>query len=161
MRDMATSMRIRIGIAFASSEVIMNLAGAGLGELAGKLIGDFAGYLGFAALFSIGAYMVYESRRDLADRAPLDLAQGWGLVLASLSVSLDSLGIGFSILYIGAPLAVSLGVIFIVSLGATALGLTLGRRLGTAIEDRAEFLAGTVLALTGIAFALLKALRVG
>jgi putative Mn2+ efflux pump MntP len=160
MRNLTTPMKVRIGIAFASSEIIMNLIGAGLGEIAGKLIGAAAGYLGFAALFGIGAYMVYEARRDLADRAPLDLSQGWGLMLASLSVSLDSLGIGFSILYIGAPLVVSLGAIFVVSLAATALGLMLGRRLGTVIEDRAELLAGALLALTGIAFALLKALHV-
>ena len=37
-----------------------------------------------------------------------DLSRGWGLLLGALSISLDSLGIGFSILYIGVPLAVSL-----------------------------------------------------
>ncbi len=40
---------IRIGIAFASAEITMNLIGAGLGLAAGRLIGDYAGYMGFVA----------------------------------------------------------------------------------------------------------------
>src|SRR5271170_1226611 len=115
MRGISTGMKIRIGVAFASAEIIMNLIGAGLGAVAGRLIGDAAGYLGFAALIGVGCYMIYEARRDLQDRTPLDLSQGWGLLLASMSISLDSLGIGFSILYIGVPLVISLGTIFVVS----------------------------------------------
>jgi manganese efflux pump family protein len=161
MRGISTGMKIRIGIAFASAEIIMNLIGAGLGAVAGRLIGDAAGYLGFAALIGVGCYMIYEARRDLQDRAPLDLSQGWGLLLASISISLDSLGIGFSILYIGVPLVISLGTIFGVSVAATTLGLALGRRLGSIIEDRAELLAGILLTLTGVAFALFKALHIG
>ena len=161
MRGISTGMKIRIGIAFASAEIIMNLIGAGLGAVAGRLIGDAAGYLGFAALIGVGAYMIYEARRDLQDRTPLDLSQGWGLILASISISLDSLGIGFSILYIGVPLVVSLSAIFVVSVAATTLGLALGRRLGSVIEDRAELFAGILLTLTGVAFALFKALHIG
>lgn len=161
MRGLSAGMKVRIGIAFASAEIVMNLIGAGLGEIAGRLIGDAAGYLGFAALIGVGCYMVYEARRDLKDRTPLDLSQGWGLMLASISISLDSLGIGFSILYIGVPLALSLGVIFAVSILATTLGLALGKRLGTVIEDRAELFAGVLLALTGAAFAVFKALHIG
>ncbi len=161
MRGLSTGMKVRIGIAFASAEIIMNLIGAGLGAVVGRLIGDAAGYLGFAALAGVGCYMIYEARRDLQDRTPLDLSQGWGLLLASLSISLDSLGIGFSILYIGAPVVVTLGAIFAVSVTATTLGLALGRRLGTVIEDRAELLAGILLAATGIAFTIFKALHIG
>ena len=164
-------MKIRIGLAFASAEVIMNLVGVALGAVAGRLIGAAAGYLGFAALIGVGGFLIYESRRDLEDRAPLDLSSGWGLLVASLSISLDSLGIGFSILYIGVPLAVSLGAIFIVSITATALGLSLGKLAGSIVEDRAELLAGILLAATGVAgvlfasagvvFEFLKALRIG
>jgi putative Mn2+ efflux pump MntP len=171
MRGISRGMKIRIGLAFASAEVIMNLVGVALGAVAGRLIGAAAGYLGFAALIGVGGFLIYESRRDLEDRAPLDLSSGWGLLVASLSISLDSLGIGFSILYIGVPLAVSLGAIFIVSITATALGLSLGKLAGSIVEDRAELLAGILLAATGVAgvlfasagvvFEFLKALRIG
>ena len=161
VRGVARSMKIRIGISFACAEIIMNCIGAALGAATGKLIGDAAGYLGFIALFLVGIYMIYEAKRDLGDRPRMDLSHGWGLFVASLSISLDSLGIGFSILYIGVPLALSLVVIGVVSVIATTLGLTLGRQLGTRIEDEAELIGGVLLAVTGAVFITLKALHIG
>ncbi len=161
VRGADRAMKIRIGIAFACAEVMMNVIGAGLGIVAGQLIGNVAGYLGFIALLLVGLYMIYEAKRDLGDRPRMDLSRGWGLVVASLSISLDSLGIGFSILYIGVPLAASLIAIAMVSILATTLGLTLGRRLGTRIEDEAELLGGVLLALTGAVFIALRAFHIG
>ena len=152
------AVKVRIGIAFATAEVVMNLAGVGLGKLAGELLGNVAGYIGFAALIGLGAYMIIEALREAERRKPLDMSRGWGLVVGSLSISLDSLGIGFSILYIGVPLFLSLIVIFTVSICSTALGLTLGRVVGRRAEESAELWAGIVLALTGVAFILAKAL---
>ena len=161
MRGVSTSLKVRIGIAFAGAEIAMNLVGAGLGAVVGHLLGDVAGYIGFTALFGLGVYMIVQSLGETAERQPLDMSKGWGLLIASLSISLDSLGIGFAILYIGVPLGVALATIGAVSVGATALGLTLGRALGRRVEERAELFAGIVLALTGTAFTLLKVLHVG
>lgn len=161
VRGVSTAMKVRIGAAFATAEIVMNLVGAGLGAIAGKLIGDVAGYLGFTALIGVGAYMIWEALHCEDDREPLDLSKGYGLFLASLSISLDSLGVGFSILYIGVPLAVALVVIGVVSVGATALGLALGKRLGVIVEERAELLGGILLAITGGVFIALKALHLG
>jgi manganese efflux pump family protein len=161
VRDVTTAMKWRIGVAFASAEVIMNVIGAGIGAVAGRLIGDAAGYLGFAALVGLGGYMIFESLHRAHDREPMDLSKGWGLFIASLSISLDSLGIGFSILYIGVPIGVALGVIAVVSVLATWLGLTLGKRLGTIAEEGAELLGGILLFLTGAAFIAFKALHIG
>ncbi|MBV8489475.1 MAG: manganese efflux pump [Candidatus Eremiobacteraeota bacterium] len=161
IRGVPANVKLRIGIAFASAEILMNLVGAGLGAVAGHLLGDVAGYIGFVALIGLGAYMMKESRDDLSETSRLDLSKGWGLALAALSISLDSLGIGFSILYIGTPLVVSLVVIGIVSVLATTLGLAIGQRLGGFAERYAAFLGGLLLALTGVAFIVLKALHIG
>jgi len=156
MRGVSRAVKVRIGIAFATAEVMMNLAGVGLGKLAGELLGSVAGYIGFVALIGLGIYMIVESVRESERKRPLDMSRGWGLLVGSLSISLDSLGIGFSILYIGVPLVLSLSVIFAVSICSTVLGLTLGRIVGRRAEESAELWAGIVLALTGIAFILAK-----
>jgi manganese efflux pump family protein len=161
VRGVPRGLKIRIGIAFACAEVGMNILGAGLGLMAGHLIGDYAGYIGFAALILLGIYMMRESRSELGAASRLDLSQGRGLVLASLAISLDSLGIGFSILYIGVPMPVSLIVIACVSVASTMFGLTLGRLLGRYAERNAAFLGGLTLMLTGVLFATLKALQLG
>jgi manganese efflux pump family protein len=160
VRGVPGGKKIRIGIAFACAEVVMNTLGAGLGLLAGRLIGDVAGYFGFAALVGLGMYMMKESRGDLSGTS-IDLSRGSGLILASLAISLDSLGIGFSILYVGVPMPISLIIIAAVSVASTTLGLTLGTRLGRYAERNAAFVGGLLLALTGVVFALLKVLRVG
>jgi putative Mn2+ efflux pump MntP len=161
VRGVPRATKIRIGIAFACAEVVMNVVGAGLGLAAGKMIGSVAGYLGFAALVGLGIYMMRESRSGLSEGAALDLSRGFGLLLASLSISLDSLGIGFSILYIGVPLVEALVVIAIVSVCATTLGLSLGQRIGARAEQNAAFLGGLLLLLTGLVFTVLKALNIG
>lgn len=161
MRGVPRAVKFRIGAAFASAEVVMNLIGVGLGHLAGSLLGDLAGYIGFAALIGVGAYMIAEAVRESEEKTPLDMSRGFGLLIASLSISLDSLGIGFSILYIGVPLWLALGVIFGVSVLSTVLGLTFGRYLGRRVEEGAELWAGIVLVLTGVGFILAKVFHVG
>jgi putative Mn2+ efflux pump MntP len=154
MRRPSAALRIRIGAAFATAEVGMTLIGAGLGAISGRLIGPLAGYLGYAALVGIGVYMIVEAVRER--KSALDLSHGWGLFLAALSISLDSLGIGFTILTIGAPLPVSLIAIAVASVTATTCGLAFGQRLGARVEETAEIWAGIVLIATGLLFAVLK-----
>ncbi len=155
MRGMTTAQKIRIGLAFTAAEVSMTVIGVGLGAVAGRLIGDVAGYLGFAALVAVGAYMVFETLRE-SEAGGFDLSQGWGLLLGALSISLDSLGIGFSINYIGVPLAVSLVCIAVVAASSTTLGLTIGRALGAKAESGAALWGGIILIATGVAFAVMK-----
>src|SRR6202011_571073 len=154
-------LKLRIGAAFATAEGTMTVLGVLIGQAAGRLLGDAAGYLGFAALVGVGAYMIYEALHGTEEGGGFDLSRGFGLVLGALSISLDSLGIGFSILYIGVPLGTSLIFIGVTSVISTTLGLALGKRLGIVAEERAALWAGIVLILTGLAFAALKFFHVG
>lgn len=154
IRGAPVGLRIRIGAAFAASEVTMAIIGLFLGAAVGRFVGGIAGYLGFAALIGIGIYMIVESRRE--GEAAMDLSRGWGLFLAAISVSLDSLGIGFSLIYIGPPPGISLLAIAVASVISTAAGLTFGRALGRRVEESAGTWAGIVLILTGLGFALAK-----
>jgi len=158
MRGVPNVVKWRIGAAFAFAEIAMNLIGAGLGAAVGHLLGGVAGYLGFCALVVLGAYMVIESRREAKMRRPLDMTRGWGLAVASLSISLDSLGIGFSILYIGVPIYAALLAIGITSVVSTFSGISLGRTLGRRAEEGAELWAGIVLIATGVFFIAEKSL---
>ena len=161
MRGATPRERLRIAIAFPCAEMLMNCVGLALGDLTGLLIGDDAAYVGFSALIAVGAYMMLEARSNMDERRPAKVQRGWTLLVTSLAISLDSLGIGFSIRFVGVPVGVSLVVIGVVSVAATLLGLRLGRLLGRRVEDGAEMLAGVLLALTGVAFVALKVLHAG
>jgi putative Mn2+ efflux pump MntP len=159
MRGAERALKIRIGAAFATAEVAMTLIGVGLGSVTGRLIGEAAAYLGFAALVAVGAYMIYESYS--AGEKGLDLSQGWGLFIGALSVSMDSLGIGFSILFLGVPLVVCLICIAAASVVSTSVGLALGKALGARVEEAAGIWAGIILVVTGLAFGGFKLLHLG
>jgi putative Mn2+ efflux pump MntP len=154
MRGTSRADNFRIGAAFCFAELAMNLVGVGIGALAGKAVGDVAGYLGFAALVGVGIYMIVEAVRG--EEQHLDLSRGWGLMVGALSISIDSLGIGFSIVYIGVPLPVTLGAIALASVVSTTLGLALGRFVGARAGEWAALGAGIVLVATGALFATLK-----
>ena len=160
MRGNDRAVKFRIGASFAVAEMAMTLIGVGLGSVAGKYLGDVAGYFGFAALTFVGIYMVYETVRQESEGG-FDLSRGWGLFLGALSISLDSLGIGFSILFIGVPLAISLTCIGAASVLSTTLGLALGKALGQRAEEAAAVWAGIILIATGLGFAALKYFHVG
>jgi putative Mn2+ efflux pump MntP len=143
--------KVRIGAAFATAEVGMTVIGVGIGAVVDRWLGPVAGYLGYAALFGLGIYMVIEALRESDEH--MDLSAGWGLFLASLSISLDSLGIGFSIVSLGVPLLEALAVIAVTTVLSTTAGLAFGRILGARVGESAGIVAGVVLALTGVVFA--------
>jgi putative Mn2+ efflux pump MntP len=159
IRGVERGAKIRIGAAFAAAEVLMNCVGAGFGALLGRAIGQAAAYVGFAALIGVGAYMIYEATKAGAEE--FDLSRGWGLFIASLSISLDSLGIGFSIDYIDVPVYVTLIAVAVASVASTTLGLAFGSRFGTLLGERAGLIAGFVLIATGLTFGALKFFNVG
>jgi putative Mn2+ efflux pump MntP len=132
----------------------MNVVGAGIGRLVEGVVGEAAAYAGFAALVCVGIYMIIENIRE--SESALDLSHGWGLLTAALAISLDSLGIGFSIVYIGIPLFLSLSIIAGVSVVCSSLGLFFGRLLGRRVEESVGVIAGVMLIATGLLFAFMR-----
>jgi putative Mn2+ efflux pump MntP len=73
---------------------------------------------------------------------------------ASLSISLDSLGIGFSLPGVPLPFAPLVATIAVSTVVFTIVGLAFGDRLGQRFEKGAERLAGAVLIVLALVFTL-------
>jgi putative Mn2+ efflux pump MntP len=142
--------RIRLGLAFSGSEVIMQVIGYGIGTGAGELVGVIANYAGFAVLAGVGLYIFRESYS--MNEAPLKVASGWGLLAACASVSLDSLGIGVSLPGVPLPLVPLLVTVAVSTIIFTAIGLAFGAQLGHRYKRIAERSAGAVLIVLAIFF---------
>ena len=143
----------RVGSAFALSEVVMQLLGYKLGASAGELLGEVANDISLALLLLIGCLMIVKSFEYLPE-AQFDTAKGVGLLLASLSISLDSLGVGLALPALGIPLLPLLVTISITTGSFTFIGLAFGARLGERYERDAERAAGAMLVLLAGSFAL-------
>jgi putative Mn2+ efflux pump MntP len=145
--------RIRVGAAFASAEIAMLLTGVAIGAGAGRLIGDVAAYLGFALLALIGALML---RGSFGDHEPMSLkaTSGWGLLVASASISMDSLGVGFSLPGLGLPLMPLLATVAVTTITFSLAGLAFGQALGARYRTAAERGCAIVLIALAVLFTL-------
>jgi putative Mn2+ efflux pump MntP len=147
------NVRFRVGAAFAAAEIGMQLLGVAIGTGAGHLVGDVAAYVGFAALALIGVLMLRESFGE-HDPLSLDATTGWGLVVASASISLDSLGVGFSLPSLGVPLVPLFATVAVTTVAFTLTGLAFGNALGERYRTGAERGCGIVLIVLAVVFTL-------
>jgi putative Mn2+ efflux pump MntP len=128
---------LRLGVAFAGSEIAMQVIGYALGAGAGRMLGDVAAYMGFVLLAFIGFVMIRKSFRHFSE-ATFDATRGMGLVLTSLSISLDSLGVGIALPAVNIPLVPLLILVSITTTVFTFIGLEFGARLGERYQRGAE-----------------------
>ena len=142
--------RLRLALAFACSEVFMQVLGYLIGAGVGHVIGSVADYLGFAVLAVVGGYIVRASYQ--LGEAGIDASSVRGLIFTCLSVSLDSLGIGVSLPGVPLPLIPLLGTVALSTATFTIVGLQLGSLLGKHYEELAERAAGIALILLAATF---------
>jgi putative Mn2+ efflux pump MntP len=74
-----------------------------------------------------------------------EATQGVGLLMTSLSISLDSLGVGVALPGVPIPLLPLLLIVSMTTTAFTFIGLAFGARLGERYERRAERAAGIML----------------
>ncbi len=145
--------RIRLGVAFASAEIAMQVIGYELGTSAGKLFGEIAEWAGFGLLALVGAFMIRESYNH-ASEPSFDLTRGVGLLVTSLSISLDSLGVGFVLPAVDIELIPMLITVSITTTIFTFVGLAFGQRIGETYEHEAQRAAGAMLVLLALVFSI-------
>jgi manganese efflux pump family protein len=151
--QLALNQRVRLGLAFAGAEIAMQVIGYELGAGAGKILGQVATYVGLALLALIGCLMIRSSFRH-ESKSELDVTRGAGLLITSLSISLDSLGVGIALPAVGIPLLPMLITVSITTTVFTFIGLEFGARLGERYERGAERAAGTMLVVLAVLFAI-------
>lgn len=144
-------VRLRLGFAFAAAEILMQLTGLLLGTGFGRLVGDIATWTGLLVLAGIGVWILREGFSD--EQHDFNISSYTGLLLASMSISLDSLGVGFALPALKLPLIPLLSTVAVSTVCFTITGLSFGALLGRVFEKNAERAAGLVLIGLALAFA--------
>ena len=142
---------LSIGCAFAGSEIAMQVIGYELGAGAGHILGNLAAYAGFTLLAWIGLLMIRKSLRHSSE-AKFDATKGAGLLITSLSISLDSLGVGIALPAVSIPLLPLLLMVSVTTTILTFVGLKFGARLGERYEAEAKRAAGALLVVLAVSF---------
>lgn len=151
IRGLPWASRLRLGSVFAAAEIGMQIAGYLLGTVFGKIVGATAEWLGLAVLAGIGVWILREGFSD--EGHEFDVETPLGLTLAALSISLDSLGVGFALPGLRLPLAPLFATVAGSTVCFTLGGLAFGEALGHRFEKNAERAAGVVLIALAAFFA--------
>ena len=133
----------------------MQVLGYVLGTFFGRVIGDVAAWIGLVVLAGIGAWILYESFQKGGEH-DFDVEKPFGSSSPPLSISLDSLGVGFALPSLHLPILGLFVTVACTTIGFTLAGLAFGKTLGELYEVYAERGAGTVLILLAVAFAVEK-----
>lgn len=145
---LSTRRRLEILGIFVAMEVIMPAIGLLVGARVSGAVGSKANLFAGLVLVAIGAYTIFETRKETRN---LDIPiHRRAVVLLAIALSLDNLVVGFGLGLLNAPVLVAAGFMGLCSLVLTVIGLELGRRLGKLIGERSELFSGVVLILAGI-----------
>ena len=141
---LAWNVSLKLGLAFTAAEITMQVIGYEIGTGTGQLLGEVGAYGGFVLLACVGALMIRSSMRE-AHEEGFKATGGIGLLMTSLSISLDSLGVGVALPAVKIPLLPLLVILSVSTTIFTFVGLSFGARLGLRYERGAERAAGVIL----------------
>jgi putative Mn2+ efflux pump MntP len=142
---------LKLSSVIALFHVLMPLAGMMTGHYVSALLGGVATSAAGALLLLLGCHMIYSSLRgEQVDS--IDHRTGWGLLIFSLSVSIDSFSVGVSLGMFSAHLLVTVLMFGFFGGLMSILGLMLGRRVSRSLGGYGEAFGGAILLAFGILF---------
>lgn len=137
-----------IGLTVGIFHVIMPFGGMVLGRFLSAQLGSVATVAGGVLLLVLGAQMFYSSFKK--DETPAFTPVGFGLIIFSISVSLDSFSVGLSLGMSGARTLVTLILFGLASTVLTWGGLLLGKKVQGLLGKYSEMFGGSILCAFGL-----------
>ncbi|MFS0872244.1 manganese efflux pump MntP family protein [Paenibacillus xylanilyticus] len=142
---------LRISFVTALFHVIMPLIGMYTGKYVSSFLGDITTYAAGGLLVLLGGHMILNAFRE-GDTKLVDHRSMLGVILFSLSVSVDSFSVGVSLGMFSSDL-----VLTVLAFGAcggimSVMGLLLGRRVSQNLGDYGEAIGGAILLAFGLLF---------
>jgi putative Mn2+ efflux pump MntP len=144
---------LKISAVIALFHMLMPLAGMFMGKYMSSLLGGVAAAIGGGLLILLGGHMIYSSLRGEEVKS-FDHGSLWGLLLFSLTVSMDAFSVGVSLGMFSSDLLLT-----VLTFGAfgglmSIAGLLVGRRFGYWTGEYGEAIGGIILLVFGIKFLL-------
>jgi len=141
----------RLAFHFGLFQFLMPLVGWTAGSAVQKYIANFDHWIAFGLLSFVGGHMIWSSIHsdEKGKRLIKDPTSGWALVVLSVATSIDALAVGLSLAIIGSRIVMPAVVIGVVAATFTAIGMALGRQIGSVWGKRVEILGGLILIAIG------------
>ncbi|MGF7035274.1 putative Mn2+ efflux pump MntP [Paenibacillus mucilaginosus] len=144
---------LKVSAVTALFHVLMPLAGMWMGGYISVLLGKVATMCGGLLLLLLGGHMIYSSLHPGEERS-YDHRSFVGLLLFSLSVSIDAFSVGVSLGMFAGDVLLTVGMFGAAGGLMSIIGLLLGRHVGEWIGEYGEMLGGVILMAFGLKFLL-------
>ncbi|HEY1646251.1 MAG TPA: manganese efflux pump [Candidatus Saccharimonadales bacterium] len=145
------SLRLRIALIFGLFETGMPIIGLVIGQKIAHDLGGHANLIGGSLLGLTGIYLVVSSLRKTDTKEVSQAVHSWGkLLIAGLSLSIDNLIVGFGLGTRHQSLLLAAVIIGATSVCLALLGLEIGNKLNSKVEEYSELFSGLILVTVGI-----------
>jgi putative Mn2+ efflux pump MntP len=148
-RKNSPGLAMKAGLYFGTFQALMPFAGYLWGKGVLGWVGAYAHWIAFGLLALIGAKMIHEGAREDAEEDVSAVTNRMMLILA-IATSIDAMAAGFSLTLLHANPYVACLVIGATTFAFSWGGVHVGRKSGTWLESKAEFLGGTILVLMSL-----------
>ena len=134
---------------FGLFQALMPFFGYWAGKGLLSVVAAYAPWVAFFLLLLIGAKMIYESFNTGIENELKNITHQVMLVLA-IATSIDAMAAGFALNLLQVNVVVACAVIGVTTAFFSYIGVLVGEKSGTKLENKAELFGGVVLILIGL-----------
>ncbi|WP_174845432.1 manganese efflux pump MntP family protein [Sporolactobacillus shoreae] len=140
----------KIGMWIGLFHMLMPLSGIVLGHLLSHRFGEIAGLAGGLLLVLIGTQMILSLARQDYEKKDLAYASDTGVMLFSLSVSIDSFSVGLGMGLFGTRVLAAILIFGLISMLMAWAGFYIGHRTQRYFGRYGEVLGGIIMLFFGL-----------
>jgi manganese efflux pump family protein len=136
---------------FGGFQALMPVAGWLLGARIGPVVQAWDHWIAFVLLSFIGGKMLWDARGRESDEedTSVDHFAYKSMFVLAIATSIDAFAVGITLPMLDAPFVLSIATIGVVTALLSAVGLFAGRRFGSMLGKRLDFVGGAVLIALG------------
>lgn len=150
------SLALKSGVYFGVFQALMPLIGYAGGKGILGWVEGLSPWIAFILLLLIGGKMIYESMSEGIEDDIAQITHRVMLILA-LATSVDAMAAGFSLTILDVNPFYACTIIGVMTFFFSWIGVYIGSKAGTSLENKAELLGGVVLILIGLKIVIFQA----
>ncbi|RYG61867.1 MAG: manganese efflux pump, partial [Alphaproteobacteria bacterium] len=138
----------RIAAIFTACAILAPALGYTIGSLMSGFIDKIDHWIAFTLLAAVGAHMAYNGLFHKQEEAKFTITNTQ-LFLTGVATNIDAVAVGIGLAFVDVSILTVCIFVGLSTIAATYLGLSLGKRTGKLLGQRAEVLGGAVLIILG------------
>ncbi len=150
LNGVKSSNRIRLALTIGIFETGMTILGIFIGSKSASLFGSYTNWLGGGLLIATAIYIIYKAIKNKGVDKPESKDKVTQQIITAASLSIDNLIVGFSLGSQNIPINEAIIIIAVISISLALLGMELGSRLSTKVEEYSEIISGLIIGIVGI-----------